>query len=130
MPNYQKFIVVGHLGKDPEMKTVGAKDTELTEGTVAVSVGWGDRKHTVWWDFVVWGRQAPWAAESKKGDAVLIEGEIEEQKWTDKEGGERSKRVIRATEFRALGPKTEGSSVPVKSRKLPEPDLESDDIPF
>ena len=79
---YQKIIVVGNLGRDPEMRYM-ADGTAVTNFSMATSRRWTDRnsgqpvEETTWFRVSVWGRQAESSNQYlNKGSKVLVEGRI------------------------------------------------------
>lgn len=122
MPSVNFTIVVGHLGRQPDAKTVG--QTQVANLSVATSERWKDKagnpqEKTVWHEVEVWGKMAEWAAEWPKGAPVLAMGKIIESEWTDKSGQARKTKKIRAHYAVNLNGKGAAGSV------IPE-----DDIPF
>lgn len=90
---YQKIIIVGNLGRDPEMRYM-PDGTAVTNFSVATSRRWTDgqsgepREETTWFRISVWGRQAETANEYlAKGRQVLVEGRIRPDPQT---GGPRT----------------------------------------
>lgn len=87
---YQKIILAGNLGSDPEMKIM-PDGTPFTRFSLATDRRWTTKagtkgKETTWWRITVWGRQAEVVSEYLgKGRAVLVEGRIE----PDENGGPR-----------------------------------------
>jgi single-strand DNA-binding protein len=85
---YQKLILVGRLGQDPELKTVGQE--QLCKFSVATSNIWVDQagqKHedTTWHNIDVWGKSAGNCAKFlRKGSTVMVEGEVKITKKEDK----------------------------------------------
>jgi single-strand DNA-binding protein len=104
-----KVILVGNLGKDPELKytpqgTAVAKFSLATTEKYKDKAGeWQDR--TEWHNIVAWARTAEIAAEYlKKGRTVYIEGSIRTNSWDDKESGQKKYRTeIVANELIMLG---------------------------
>ena len=79
---YQKVIVVGRLGNDPDMRYM-PNGSAVTNFSLATSKRWTDkssgepREETVWFRVAVWGRQAETANQYlSKGRQVLVEGEL------------------------------------------------------
>jgi len=79
---YQKIIVVGNLGRDPEMRYM-PDGTAVTNFSIATNRRWTDRttgqpaEETIWFRVSVWGRQAETANQYlSKGRQVLIEGRL------------------------------------------------------
>lgn len=91
-----KTIVIGRLTRDTELRYTQSGKA-VCSGTVANNKKYGDDKEKVLFlDFTVWEKRGEALNKHlKKGDAVLLEGSLETQKWTDKESGkERSKVVL------------------------------------
>lgn len=96
-----KATLIGHLGKDPEIRTFqnGGRIAHLS---IATTDSWkdkttGERKErTEWHDVSIFSETIAATAEKylKKGAKVYIEGKLETRKWTDKEGHERSTTEI------------------------------------
>src|SRR5215469_4048219 len=89
-----KVILLGHLGKDPELKytpqgTPGAKCSRATSDRYKDKEGnWQDR--TEWHNITSWGRTAEIAGEYlKKGRQVYIEGALRTHSWDDKQTGQK-----------------------------------------
>lgn len=73
--DYNKIVVVGRLGRDPEVKTVGSKT--LTNFSVATSWKSGEVEHTDWHNITAWEKLGEIAAKLlHKGDRVLVEGRL------------------------------------------------------
>lgn len=102
-----KALLIGNLGADPETRTAGS-GTVITNLRVATSrrVKEDDSyvEKTEWHRVTVFGKTAESCAKYlKKGRQVYVEGRIETQQWTDKEGVERYTTVIIADDVRFLG---------------------------
>ncbi len=88
---YQKTIVVGHLGRDPEMRYTPT-GTPVTSFSIATSRKWTNQngesqEKTTWFRVTCWQKTAELAAQYlKKGRLVLVEGDIDAQAFTDREG--------------------------------------------
>ena len=121
MKSVNKVILVGHLGKDPEVKytpqgTPVAKFSLATNERYKDKDGnWQDR--TEWHNLVAWQRTAEIAGEYlKKGSQVYIEGSLRTRKYQDKETGkDRYSTEIRADTMQMLG-RREGGGDP---REMP-----------
>ena len=141
-----KVILVGNLGKDPEMKYT-ASGTAIANITVATSDSWNDKQtgerveKTEWHRIVAFQRLAEIMGEYlKKGSQVYIEGKLQTRKWQDKEGHDRYSTEIVANEMQMLGGRPSSGSVPFEppsqqtsKPKTPETaqvDDGFDDIPF
>ena len=91
-----KVILIGNLGKDPEVRNSQAGD-KIVSFSVATSESWtdkasGERKErTEWHRVVVFNEQIAGVAEKylKKGAKVYVEGQLQTRKWTDQSGQEK-----------------------------------------
>jgi len=104
-----KVILVGHLGKDPEVR-YSPNGGAVTNITLATSESWKDKntgekqEKTEWHRVVFFGKLAEIAGEYlKKGSQVYIEGRLQTRKWQDKEGKDRYTTEIVAGEMQMLG---------------------------
>jgi single-strand DNA-binding protein len=96
MAGVNKAILIGHLGKDPEVrKTTGGNP--IGSFSLATSESWKDkatgerREHTDWHNIVIFNEALVKVAEQylKKGSKVYVEGAIKTRKWTDKSNIDR-----------------------------------------
>jgi single-strand DNA-binding protein len=113
MSSVNKVIIVGNLGKDPEMRTF-PNGGRVCNVTIATSERWkdkqtGENKELTEWHRVVFNdRLAEIAGEYlRKGSQVYVEGSLRTRKWTDQSGQEKYTTEIRANEMKMLG-KREG----------------------
>jgi single-strand DNA-binding protein len=95
MASVNKAIIVGNLGKDPEVRYTASGEA-ICNITVATSDTWKDKatgekkEATEWHRISFFGKLAEIAGQYlKKGSQVYVEGSIRTRKWTDKEGQER-----------------------------------------
>ena len=109
MASVNKVIVLGNLGKDPEVRYTpnGAAVCNLR---IATTRNWKNKdsgekmEETEWHSVVLYDRQAEIAGEYlKKGRPVYIEGRLKTRKWTDKEGLDRYTTEIVADSMQLLG---------------------------
>ncbi len=115
MASLNKVMLIGNLGRDPEIKAVGA--SKMGAFPIAVTEKFKDKsgqqqEKTEWANIVVWNRQAEIAEQYlKKGSPVYVEGKLETRSWDDKTTGEKKYRTeIRALNFQMLGGKSEGGT--------------------
>ena len=102
-----KVILVGNLGKDPEIRTLNSGD-RVANLRIATSESWRDRnsgerkEKTEWHQVVIFNDNLVKVAESylKKGSKVYIEGSIQTRKWTDQAGVEKYSTEIVLAKFR------------------------------
>ena len=111
-----KAIIVGNLGRDPEVRYT-ANGNAIANITVATTESWKDKQSgerqekTEWHRVVFFGRLAEIAGEYlKKGSQVYIEGRLQTRKWEDKSGQERYTTEIVASEMQMLGSRGGGAS--------------------
>ena len=114
MSSVNKVIIVGNLGRDPEMRTFPSGDS-VANVTVATTEKWRDKQtgesksHTEWHRVVFNGRLAEIAGQYlRKGSLVYIEGSLRTRKWTDQSGMEKSTVEIRADQMTMLGSRQDG----------------------
>ncbi|GAB1469531.1 hypothetical protein MASR2M66_04070 [Chloroflexota bacterium] len=112
-----KIQIIGHLGKDPEMRyTPSGKP--VTTFTVAVSRTWnsadGERHNeTEWFNVVAWSTLAEICKQYLvKGQQVYVEGRLQTRRWDDKEGGKHTSVEIVANEMMMLGDRRESNPQP------------------
>ncbi len=130
---YQRTIVVGHLGRDPEMRYTPT-GVPVTSFSMATTRKWTNasgeqQEKTTWFRVTCWRKLAEQAAQFlQKGRLVLVEGEIDTSAWTDKEGNARASLELTAFTVRFMGGRGEGGEA---AGGGPGEDLVSeDDIPF
>lgn len=149
MASVNKVILVGNLGKDPEVRYMPSGEA-ITNITVATTDTWKDKsgekqEKTEWHRVAFFSKLAEIAGEYlKKGSQVYIEGRLQTRKWQDKEGHDRYTTEIVADRMQMLGsrsgggntfevvdkePAGGGAAKPVKKSGGEFDDFE-DDIPF
>jgi single-strand DNA-binding protein len=102
-----KVILIGNLGKDPEVRTTQTGD-KIVSFALATSETWNDRasgerkERTEWHRVVVFNEQIAGVAEKylKKGAKVYVEGQLQTRKWTDQAGVERYSTEIVLARFK------------------------------
>lgn len=106
-----KVILVGHLGKDPEVRYMSNGEA-VANVSLATSENWKDKdgqkkEKTEWHHLVFYRRLAEIAGEYlKKGAQIYVEGKIQTRKWQDKEtGADRYTTEIIVNEMKMLGSK-------------------------
>jgi single-strand DNA-binding protein len=108
MASVNKVILIGNLGRDPEIRYMPSGDA-LATLSVATTDSWKDKsgekqERTEWHRVSMFGRLAEIAGEYlKKGSQVYIEGRIQTRKYTDKDGAEKYSTEIVANEMKMLG---------------------------
>jgi len=150
MASVNKAILIGNLGRDPEMRYTAGGDA-VANMNLATTENWKDKngekqEKTEWHRVVMFGKVTEIAGEYlKKGSSVYFEGRIQTRKWTDKDGQEKYTTEIVADRMQMLGSRSGGSSRPMPDEEGSAPaagkpaatgqagggfdDME-DDIPF
>ena len=118
MASVNKVILVGNLGRDPEVRYTPNGDS-ISNITIATTDSWKDKatgekkEATEWHRVVFFGKLAEIAGQYlKKGRQVYIEGALRTRKWTDKEGQDRYTTEIVANEMKMLGSREGMSDAP------------------
>lgn len=115
MSSINKVILIGRLGKDPEVKYTN-NGAPVAKFTLATDEVFKDRageqqKHTEWHNIVAWNRLAEICGEYlTKGKQVYIEGNIRSRQWEDQSGAKRTSYEIIAREMKMLGSKSDSPS--------------------
>ena len=102
-----KVILVGNLGKDPEVRRLTSGDP-VVNLSIATSESWRDKasgekkEKTEWHRVVIFNKNLADVAEKylKKGAKVYIEGQLQTRKWTDKDGAEKYSTEVVLQNFR------------------------------
>jgi single-strand DNA-binding protein len=109
MASVNKVILIGNLGKDPEVR-YAQSGSAICNLALATSRSWKDKtsgervEETEWHRVALFDRMAEVAGEYlKKGKSVYIEGRLKTRKWTDKEGVERYTTEVLADRMELLG---------------------------
>jgi single-strand DNA-binding protein len=141
MASVNKAILIGNLGKDPELRYTGS-GTAVCNFSIATTEKWRDqqsnemKERTEWHNIVLWGRQGENAKEYlQKGSPVYIEGRIQTRSYDDKEGNKRWITEIVGQRMQFLGRRGEtqrdDNSAPPPADAATQPMAdEDDDLPF
>ena len=138
MAGVNKVILLGNLGKDPEVRYLEG-GTAVANFTLATSETYKDRTSgerksiTEWHNVVVWRGLAEIAEKYlKKGSQIYIEGKLRSRQWQDKDGNNRYTTEIVADTMQMVGKRDDNTS----NESTPSsPDIENnnevdDDLPF
>ncbi len=139
MSSVNKVILVGHLGKAPELRhtTSGTPVCNLALATdrVFTDKEGNKKEETDWHRVVAWGKQGETCSTYlTKGRLVYVEGRIQTRAWDDKEGNKRyttevvSRRVVFLGGRAGEGGPVEAAPPPMEA--TPPPQQQEDDIPF
>ena len=121
-----KVILVGNLGRDPEVRTTQGNQ-KIVQLALATSERWKDRQsgdareRTEWHRVVIFNEHLADVAERylHKGSSVYVEGQLQTRKWTDQGGQERYTTEVVVSRFKGeltlLGGRGEGSGTEIGS---------------
>lgn len=114
MAGVNKAIVVGHLGRDPELRYTQS-GTPVTNFSVATTESWnkkdgsGREESTEWHRIVAWGRTAELCSQYlSKGRLVYIEGRLQTREWENRDGIKQRTTEIVANNVTFLGGRGDG----------------------
>lgn len=141
-----KVILIGRLGKDPDVKYT-AGGTAVANFSLATSETFkkeGEKQEkTEWHKIVIFGKLAEIAGEYlKKGSQIYLEGKLQTRSWGDKDGVERYTTEIVLSEMTMLGGRSDNSGPDANPKKQAEkkkpasnepdgaPPYDDDDLPF
>lgn len=109
MASLNKVTLIGHLGRDPELRSFPNGD-QVANATIATTDKWKDkhtgepREATEWHRITFTGRLAGIAGQYlRKGAQVYVEGALRTRKWTDAQGAEKYSTEVRAERLQMLG---------------------------
>lgn len=138
---YQKIIIVGRLGRDPEMRYTPA-GKPVTSFSVATDRSYPDAsgqmvKETAWFRVSTWDKMAENCnTYLAKGKLVMVEGRLSvdpktggPRTWTDQDNLVRSNFEIVASTVKFLSPKSEADAVAAQGESTAE-EMPSEEIPF
>ena len=130
MSSVNKVILLGNIGKDPEVRETKAGN--IVNLVMATSEKYTDKsgqkqENTEWHNLVVFGKLADVVSKYvKKGDKLYVEGSITTRKWEDKEGNTRYNTEIKVRDLTMLG----GGEKKAQPALASVDDGDSDDLPF
>ncbi len=134
MAGVNKVILVGNLGKDPEVKYLD-NGVAVANFSLATTENYKNKEgekvsQTEWHNIVLWRGLAEVAEKYlKKGASVYIEGKIKTRKWEDKDGNTRYNTEILADNMTMLGGKKDSQETPIDPPQEPTSE-KADDLPF
>ena len=140
MRGVNKVILIGNLGKDPELRYLPSGQP-VAKFSLATGSRWKDKEgqwqdRTDWHNIVVFGRIAEVCNEYlKKGRQVYIEGRVQTRSYDDRDGNKKWITEIVAQSVQMLGRKGEGEGEeeipePVEEPQAGETKSKDDDLPF
>src|SRR2546423_5510588 len=151
MASFNKIIIVGYLGRDPELRHT-PQGTPVCDFSIATTERRKDKSgelqdHTTWFRVSLFGRQAEVASQYlSKGRQVYVEGALTQREYTDKEGNARTSLDVRGSDIQFISSAGDGEQAPAAratatsapaprkeapARPAPAPaPVDEDDIPF
>jgi len=142
MSSVNKVILLGNLGRDPEVRTL-QNGNKVVNMRIATSENWRDKtsgerqERTEWHSVVIWNENLGRIAEQylKKGSKVYVEGQLQTRKWQDQSGQDRYSTEVVLQRFRgelALldKPQERDDSQYAKEDVVVVEPLDDEDIPF
>ncbi|HXG92727.1 MAG TPA: single-stranded DNA-binding protein [Blastocatellia bacterium] len=151
MASFNKIIIVGYLGRDPELRYT-PQGTPVCDFSVATTERRKDKsgevqERTTWFRVSFFGRQAEVASQYlSKGRQVYVEGQLSQREWTDKDGATRTSLEVRGSDIQFLSPASDiepaqataarasvannGESRKPQPARQKAPVVDEDEIPF
>lgn len=114
MASFNKIVIVGYLGRDPEMRYT-PQGTSVANFSIATTEKRKDKSGdnqevTTWFRVTAWGKLADLASQYlAKGKQVYIEGRLRQDEYTDKDGNKRTSLEVNASDMQFLDRKSEQS---------------------
>jgi len=128
--SFNKVIIVGNLGRDPELRYT-PQGTAVCNFSVATTEKRRDKSGdfqdvTTWFRVTLWEKKAEVAAKYlQKGKPVYIEGRLKIDEWTDRDGNNRYTLDVTATDMQFIGSSSDRDS----GYSQEEPDMEAVEAP-
>ena len=136
MASINKVILVGNLGRDPEVRYT-ADNNAIANVSIATTDRYKDKatgeqkEITEWHRVVFFNRLGEIAAEYlKKGSQVYIEGKLRTRKWTDKDGAEKYSTEIIADQLQMLGGRGSEATSATPAPSAPRQPKPVDELPY
>ncbi len=124
MPNFNKAILIGHLVKEPEMRTTPS-GTSVANFTIATNRKYKEQEETLFMDCVAFGKLGDVIGNyTFKGAAILVEGRLRQERW-EKDGQKFSKIKLIAEQIQLLSSRQGNGQQDNQSEQFTE-----DDLPF
>jgi len=134
MPNFAQATIIGHLGRDPELRHTPSGNA-VCDFSVATSKKRGGDETTTWWRVSLWGKRGELVAQYlNKGDPICVSGEPYLREYTGRDGDTKYALELDARDFAFISsagrqhhsPETTDYQSPPKDDGAPI----NDDIPF
>lgn len=131
--NFQRILIMGTIGKDADVKTF-ANGSSVMNLSVATSENWKDKdgawqKRTTWHNVRLFGKSVEYVApKAVKGANVYVEGIINTDEYTDKDGKQQYKTYVKAESVKVISGKQDGFQSQLQSQQ--KSGFDADTIPF
>jgi len=146
MASFNKIIIVGYLGRDPELRYT-PQGTPVCDFSVATTERRKDKSgephdHTTWFRVTFWRNSAEIANQYlRKGSQVYVEGTLSQREWQDRDGNTRQSLEVQGTNLQFIGSRPDEAGggraperTPIRDDKFsPDeagPPIGDDDVPF
>jgi len=138
MNSFNKVILLGNLTRDPEVRYIPS-GTAVASFGLAVNrrykQGTETKDEVSYIDIVVFGKTAENCGQYlNKGDAILVEGRLQQRRWDDKDSGQKRSKVEVVAQTVNFMPKRSGQGTGAGGKHdqepAPEPPVDEGDIPF
>ena len=135
MPSLNKVVLIGHVGRDPEMRYTQGGDP-IASFSLATSEKWTDKagqkqERTEWHNISVFGKTATFVQSYvTKGTLLYVEGSLQTDEWTDKDGHKRKATKVNVSQFNGRVLSLSKSDKPTTPRGDVAPGISDDDVPF
>ena len=153
--SFNKVILVGHLGRDPEIRYIPQSNRAVANFSLATNERLFNPQNnestdrTEWHKIVSWGKLAEFCEKYlNKGKQILVEGRLKTDKWQDRDGNQRYTTKIHAYSITLLGRRDEAEETrnftkekavkeqssedefPADDDSFPDFDNDEEDVPF
>jgi single-strand DNA-binding protein len=141
MPNLNRMMIIGNVGKNPEMR-FSPSGSAVTNFSVAVNNSYTSKAtnekitETEWFNVVTWGKLAEICNQYLvKGKSIYVEGRLKTRSWDGNDGQKKYRTEIIASQIQFLGSRPTGATAPEDSTlpkdTIPEEgDIEPEELPF
>ena len=126
-------MFAGRLGKDAELRSVNGREgaTPVANFSIAVDVGWGQNKETLWVECALWGKRAESLSRFLvKGKQVTVSGDLGLRQWEGKEGKAGASLTLNVQRLTLQGGNEAAPSRTNEAPVRPPQGEIDDDIPF
>jgi len=139
MAYLNKVMIIGNIGKDPEIRLIQNTGSKCVSFSVATSKRYRDsngeqKEQTEWHNVVGWGKVADIFEQLgiRKGTSLYVEGRLATRSWTDQNGQKRYATEVNMESFQVLTPKNQQPThyATKEQQTAAQQEEEGDDLPF